>query len=267
MAASVWSGYLTFGMISIPVKLFSAARSQGISFNMLHRDDLSRLKQQYVCLVDNQVVERSEIVKGYEYRKDEYVVILPEEIKQVEPKTSKVMELLEFVEAKSVDPIYLESSYYIGPDEAGRLPYALLRGAMKHGSYYGIAKLTMHNREYTVIIRPYNDILALHTMYYQDEVREPEFKVLNDVPEAQVGKALELIEAMVDNFEPAKYSDNFQESLKELIKSKIEGTPLAKPVKEEKKSPVPDIMEAMRQSLAQMAEKKAAKKPKNGGKK
>jgi DNA end-binding protein Ku len=264
MASSVWSGHLTFGMISIPVKLFSAARSQGISFNMLHRDDLSRLKQQYICLADGQVVERSEVVKGYEYKKDEYVVVLPEEIKEVEPKTGKEMQLLEFVEAKSVDPIYLESSYYIGPDDAGRVPYALLTKAMESGSYYGIAQLTMHNREYTVIIRPYKGGLCLHTMYYQDEVRDPEFKVLSEVPQAQVAQALKLVEAMVDDFEPSKYSDSFQEALKELIQSKLEGSPIKKAEKIEKKSAVPDILDALKASLAQMEEKKAKKGKKNG---
>src|SRR5579863_2677572 len=155
MAASVWSGYLTFGLISMPVKLFSGARSSGISFNMLHRDDLSRLKQQYVCLADGKVVERSEIVKGYEYRKGEYVIIEPEEIKKIEPKTAKAMEILEFVKADDVDPIYFESSYIVTPEDAGKRPYALLSKALEETNYVAIAKLTMHNREYTVFLRPY----------------------------------------------------------------------------------------------------------------
>src|SRR5690349_9472122 len=131
MAASVWSGYLTFGLISMPVRLFSGARSSHISFHMLHRPDLTRIKQQLYCPTDNQVVERSEIVKGYEYRKDEYVVIEPDEIKAIEPKTAKTMEILEFVKASDVDPIYFESSYYMVPEEAGRRPYALLTKALE----------------------------------------------------------------------------------------------------------------------------------------
>ena len=123
MAASVWSGYLTFGLISMPVRLFSGARSSGISFNMLHRDDLQRVKQQYYCPADNRVVDRSEIVKGYEFRKDEYVVIEPEEIKKIEPQTAKTMEILEFVKTSEVDPVFFESSYYMLPEEAGRRPY------------------------------------------------------------------------------------------------------------------------------------------------
>src|SRR4030095_10072639 len=144
MASSVLSGYLTFGLISMPVRLFSGARSSGISFNMLHRDDLQRVKQQYYCPAENRVVERSEIVKGYEYRKDEYVVVEPEEIKKIEPKTAKTMEILEFVKESDVDPVYFESSYYLMPEEAGRKPYALLVKALADSGYLGVAKVTMH---------------------------------------------------------------------------------------------------------------------------
>ena len=174
MAASVWSGYLTFGLISMPVRLFSGARSSGISFNMLHRDDLQRVKQQYYCPADNRVVERNEIVKGYEYRKGEYVVIEPEEIKKIEPKTAKTMEILEFVKTSEVDPVFFESSYYMLPEEAGRRPYALLTKALEESEYVAIAKLTMHNREYTVFLRPHEGGLMLHTMYYEEEVRKVE---------------------------------------------------------------------------------------------
>src|SRR6202007_2268350 len=172
MAASVWSGYLTFGLISMPVRLFSGARSSGISFNMLHRKDLHRVKQQLYCPLDNEVIGRDETVKGYEYRKDEYVVVEPEEIKKIEPKTAKTMEILEFVKTSEVDPVYFESSYYMIPDEAGRRPYALLTKAMEESDYVAIAKLTMHNREYTVFLRPHDGGMMLHTMYYAEEVRK-----------------------------------------------------------------------------------------------
>ncbi len=150
MPASVWSGYLTFGLISMPVRLYSGARGTSISFNMLHREDLSRVKQQLICSADNQVLDRRDIVKGYEYRKGEYVVIEPEEIKKIEPKTAKAMEIVQFVKASEIDPLYLESSYYMTPEEGGKRPYALLSRAMADNNYYAIAKLTMHNREYTV---------------------------------------------------------------------------------------------------------------------
>lgn len=258
MAASVWSGYLTFGLISMPVRLFSGARSNSISFHMLHRDDLSRIKQQLYCPNDNRVIGRDEIVKGYEYRKDEYVVVEPEEIKKIEPKTAKTMEILEFVKATDVDPIYFESSYYMMPEEAGRRPYALLSKALEDSDYVAIAKVTMHNREYTVFLRPSKGGLMLHTMYYQDEVRElegfgaPEV----DVKEGELKIAHQLIEALAGDWDPEKYRDEFQENLKKLIQAKLEGQEVKAVEKPKKLAPVVDLMAALKQSLADMEGKK-----------
>ena len=131
MASSVWKGHLTFGLVSFPVRLFSAARSETISFNLLHKDDHSRIKQVTYCQAEDKPVPRTDLVKGYEYEKDHYVVIDDEDIKKVAPKTAKVMEILEFVKADQVDPIYLESSYYVAPDEGGEKPYALLFQALR----------------------------------------------------------------------------------------------------------------------------------------
>jgi len=258
MAASVWSGYLTFGLISMPVRLFSGARSSSISFHMLHRDDLHRIKQQLYCPADNRVVERSEIVKGYEYRKDEYVVIEPDEIKKIEPKTAKTMEILEFVKSDEVDPIYFESSYYMSPEEAGRRPYALLTKALEESKYVAIAKLTMHNREYTVILRPYDGGIMLHTMYYADEVREVENFGRPDVDlkEAEVKVANQLIQALAGDWEPEKYHDTFQDNLKQLIETKLEGGKVVEVEKPKKMAPVVDLMAALKESLAQMEGKK-----------
>jgi DNA end-binding protein Ku len=242
----------------MPVKLFSGARSSGISFNMLHRDDLSRLKQQYVCLADGKVVERSDIVKGYEYRKDEYVVIEPEEIKKIEPKTAKTMEILEFVKSSEVDPVYFESSYYMIPDEAGRRPYALLTKAMEESEYVAIAKLTMHNREYTVFLRPHDGGMMLHTMYYKEEVREVEGFGAPEVElkDAEVKVAHQLIEALAAEWDPEKYHDTFQDNLKNLIQTKLEGGTIAEVEKPKKLAPVVDLMSALKQSLADMEGKK-----------
>jgi DNA end-binding protein Ku len=258
MAASVWSGYLTFGLISMPVRLFSGARSSGISFHMLHRDDNTRVKQQLICPVENKVVERSEIVKGYEYRKGEYVIIEPEEIKKIEPKTAKAMEILEFVKSDEVDPVFFESSYYLVPEEAGRRPYALLTKALEQTQYVAIAKLTMHNREYTVILRPHKSGMMLHTMYYADEVREVEdFGTSNiDLKDAEVNVAHQLIEALADKFDPKKYHDTFQENLKKLIQARLEGGEVAPIEKPRKLAPVVDLMAALKQSLAEMEGKK-----------
>jgi DNA end-binding protein Ku len=263
MAASVWSGYLTFGLISMPVKLFSGARSSGISFNMLHRDDLSRLKQQYVCIADGKVVERSDTVKGYEFRKDEYVVIEPEEIKKIEPKTAKTMEIMEFVKSSEVDPVFFESSYYMVPDEAGRRPYALLTKAMEESEYVAIAQLTMHNREYTVFLRPHEGGMMLHTMYYAEEVRKLEGFGAPDVElkDAEVKVAHQLIEALASEWDPEKYHDSFQDNLKNLIQTKLEGGKIAEVEKPKKLAPVIDLMSALKQSLAEMEGKKKPAAP------
>ena len=253
MPASVWTGYLTFGLISMPVRLFSGARSSRISFHMLHRPDHVRVKQQLICPEEEKVVGRDEIVKGYEYRKGEYVVIEPAEIKKIEPKTAKAMEILEFVKANEVDPIYFESSYYLVPEEPGKRPYALLAQALEETKYVAIAKLTMHNREYTVFLRPHEGGLMLHTMYYEDEVRKVEQfgKPDVDVRESEVKVAHQLIEALSGKFDPSKYHDTFEENLKELIKAHLEGRKIAA-VPNPKVAPVTDLMSALKQSLAQM---------------
>jgi len=263
MAASVWSGYLTFGLISMPIRLFSGARSSGISFNMLHRDDLQRVKQQYYCPADNRVVERSEIVKGFEYRKDEYVVIDPEEIKKIEPKTAKTMEILEFVKAGEVDPVYFESSYYLMPEEAGRRPYALLTKALEGSEYVAIAKLTMHNREYTVFLRPHAGGMMLHTMYYEEEVKKVEGFGAPDVElkDSEVKVAHQLIEALAAKWEPEKFHDDFQENLKKLIQTKLEGGEVADVEQPKKLAPVVDLMAALKASLLQMEGRKKPAAP------
>ena len=242
----------------MPVRLFSGARSSGISFNMLHRPDHQRVKQQYICPAENRVVERNEIVKGYEFRKDEYVVIEPEEIKKIEPQTAKTMEILEFVKESEVDPVYFESSYYMIPDEAGRRPYALLTKALEESEYVAIAKLTMHNREYTVFLRPHEGGMMLHTMYYAEEVRKVEGFGAPDVElkDAEVKVAHQLIEALAGEWDPEKYHDSFQENLKKLIETKLEGGKVVEIDKPKKLAPVVDLMAALKQSLAEMEGKK-----------
>jgi DNA end-binding protein Ku len=259
MASSVWTGYLTFGLISMPVRLFSGARGSRVSFHMLHRPDHVRVKQQLICPVDEQVVDRSEIVKGYEYRKDEYVIIEPEEIKKIEPKTAKAMEILEFVKADEVDPIYFESSYYLVPEEAGQRPYALLAKSLEETQYVAIAKLTMHNREYTVFLRPYEGGMMLHTMYYSDEVRQLENfgRPKVEIKEAELKVAHQLIEALASDFDPKKYHDTFEENLRELIKARLEGKEVTS-VPKPRVAPVTDLMAALKQSLASMEGKKKA---------
>jgi len=244
----------------MPVRLFSGARSSHVSFHMLHRDDNTRVKQQLYCPADEKVVDRSEIVKGYEFRKGEYVVVEPEEIKKIEPNTAKAMEILEFVKQEEIDPVYFESSYYLAPEEAARKPYALLVKTMKDTRYVGIAKLAMHNREYTAFLRPYENGLMLHTMYYQDEVRAapdfgPERVSLKD---GEVKVAHQLVQALAARWDPAKYYDTFEQNLKKLIKARMEGKAVVGVEKAKPAAAPTDLMEALRKSLAQMEGKKKA---------
>lgn len=252
MATSVWRGHLTFGLVSFPVKLFSAARSETISFNLLHKTDNSRIKQVTYCQAEDKPVPRSELVKGYEYEKDRYVVIEDEEIKKVAPKTAKVMEILEFVKSEDVDAVYLESSYYMAPDESGEKPYALLFEALKQSRYYGVAKISMHNREHIVILRPGSKGILMHTMYYADEIRKvEEFRTdTNLVKEKELALAKTLIESLTAEFEPEKYTDTYRDNLQAMIDAKIEGRKVVE-TPSAHIAPVIDIMEALKKSLEQ----------------
>src|ERR1051326_5581198 len=199
MASTVWKGYLTFGLLSLPVKLYSAARSETVSFNQLHKTDHSRIKQVLYCQAEDKPIPRSEIVKGYQYEKDKYVVVDDEEIKKMAPKTAKTMEVLEFVKSSDVDPIYFESSYYLAPDEAGQKPYALLFEALRETHCVGVAKIAMHNREHIVILRPGTQGILLHTMYYRDEIRQvDEFHTDRSLVKE---KELELAKTLVQSLE------------------------------------------------------------------
>jgi DNA end-binding protein Ku len=252
MAASVWKGHLTFGLVSFPIRLFSAARSETISFNLLHKDDHSRIKQITFCQAEDKPVPRSELVKGYEYEKDHYVVIEDEDIKKVAPKTARVMEILEFVKSDQVDPIYLESSYYVAPDEGGEKPYALLFQALKESAYYAVAKVAMHNREHIIILRPGSKGILSHTMYFQDEIRQvEEFRTdTSVVKDKELAMAKMLISSLEADFEPQKYHDEYRFNLQQMIEAKIEGKKVvAAPT--EHIAPVIDIMEALKRSLAE----------------
>jgi DNA end-binding protein Ku len=252
MASTVWRGHLTFGLVSLPVRLYSAARGESVSFNLLHGKDNSRIKQITYCQAEDKPVPRSELVKGYEYEKDRYVVIEEEDIKKVAPKTAKVMEILEFVKGDQVDPIYLESSYYMAPDEGGEKPYALLFAALHQVKYYALAKIAMHNREHIVILRPGKKGILLHTMYYQDEIRQvDEFRTDTElVKPKELEMAKMLIDTLAADFEPEKYHDTYRDNLLQMIEAKKEGQVVVE-TPEPHVAPVIDIMEALKRSLAE----------------
>lgn len=252
MATSVWKGYLTFGLISVPVRLFSAARTEHIALNQLHRECMTRIKMPLYCPTHQRMVERSEIVKGYEYEKGQYVLVEDEEVKKIAPPSASSMEILEFVHAADVDPLYLDASYYMIPEEPGRKAYQLLVTTMEESGRAAIAKLAMHQREYIVLVRPRDHGLTLHTMYFADEVRAlPEYGEKGDVkvkPE-EVKLAKQLVDSLAGEFDPTKYHDEYKLRLKAMLDAKLEGqevTVAAQP----QLAPVIDMMEALKKSLA-----------------
>src|SRR2546423_12798056 len=166
MPATVWKGFISFGLVSIPVRLYSGARGKTVSFHLLHKKDNSRVHQVMYCAKEEKPVDRADLVKGYEYQKGKYVVLTPAEIKAATPPTEKVMEILQFVKGDDIDPIYFESSYYVAPEASGQKPYALLLEALRDSKFDGLAKVTMHGREHIVILRPSERGIMLHTMYY-----------------------------------------------------------------------------------------------------
>jgi DNA end-binding protein Ku len=265
MASAVWKGTLSFGLLAIPVKLYTAARSQRMNLHQLHKVCHTRLKQPLYCPQCNRQVDRSEVVRGYEYEKGKYVVINEDEIKKITPRSSTVMEIVAFVKQEQIDPIYFDASYFMLPDKESEKPYALLFKTLEGSNRVGIATVTMHQREYTVFIRPRNNGLTIHTMYYANEIREVAGygKAEKDVKlkPAEVKLAEQLVESLSQDFKPEQFHDKFQENLKALIEAKQKGKTI---IAEHQPGParVIDMMEALKKSLASAQarkQKKAAK--------
>ena len=253
MAATVWKGHLTFGLISIPIRLFSAARSERLSFNQLHKECHSRIRQPLYCPTCERMVERTEIVKGYEYEKEQYVLFNDEELEKMAPASAKTMEILEFVRLAEVDPLFFDTSFYAVPEEAGRKAYYLLVKTMEESGYAAIAKVAMHQREYTVVVRPREGGLTMHSMYYENEIRKVEEygEPANvEVKPQEVKLAQQLVESLAADFEPKKYHNEYQEQLKTLIEAKVKGQEVTAPP-ERQLAPVIDLMDALKKSLAE----------------
>jgi DNA end-binding protein Ku len=261
MATSVWKGYLTFGLISIPIRLFSAARTERISLNQLHNVCKTRIRMPLYCPQCERQVPRNEIVKGYEYEKDQYVLFNEEELDKIEPQSARSMEILEFVKVAEIDPLYYDASYYVTPEDEGKKAYQLLLEAMEESGYAAIAKLTMHQREHIVVVRPRANGMTLHTMFYTNEIREVAEYGNSDASvepkPAEKKLAEQLIESLAAKFEPEKYRDQYQESMRSMIEAKQQGQEIAA-AQHPKLAPVIDLMEALKKSIA---EKAPAKKP------
>lgn len=251
MASTIWKGYITFGLISIPVRLFAAARNERISFHQIHQVCETRIKQQLYCPTCERTVERSEIVKGYEVDKGVNIVVEDEEIKKIAPKSQETMEIMEFVKLGEIDPLYFDASYYVTPEEPGRRAYQLLLETMERTEYAAVAKLAMHQREYTVVIRPKADGLTLHSIFYANEVRAiPEYGQTKgtEVKPQEIQLAEQLVKSLAASFDPDKYEDAYQKRLAAMIEAKREGKTVA-PTKTPRLAPVIDLMAALQKSL------------------
>jgi DNA end-binding protein Ku len=252
MASTVWKGYIAFGLVSIPIRLFAAVREERVGFHQIHAVCNSRIRQQLYCPTCDRVVERSEIKKGYEVSKDTYVLIDDEEVKKIAPPSSETMEIRQFVKLSDIDPMYFDASYYAVPEEAGKKAYQLLLRAMIDLNYVALAQITMHQREYAVSIRPQGKGLMLHTLFYANEVRQvPEYGSQSDaeVKERELEMAEKLIQALAQPFEPEKLEDHYQQKLLQLVEAKSAGQ-VVKGTPQKRLAPVADLMTALQQSLS-----------------
>ena len=262
-ARSIASGTISFGLVSIPVKLFSATQSQAaISFNLLHAKCKSRLKQQYICPRDeNMIVERNDMVKGYEFAKDQYVTFTPDELKALEEKASQQIEISEFVPTEKIDPVYFDKAYYLGPEKGADRAYRLLAEAMRATGRTALARYAARGKQYLVQLRPIDGGgLVMQQLMYADEVR-PFAEV--EVPQGEVKPAeLELAKQIIgqiaeDEFHPEKYEDDVKKRIQEQIQQKVEGHQIDLTPAEQPRPQVIDLMEALKASLAARGEKGA----------
>ena len=266
MASTVWKGYVSFGLISVPIRLFVAAREEHVSFNQIHKECGTRVKQQLYCPTDQRVVERSELAKGYAVDKDTYVLVSEEELKTLEAESSESMEIQQFVKLDEVDPIYYQTSYYTVPEDPGRKAYALILQGMEQLKLGAIAKITLHQREQIVMIRPYHNGLVLHTLYYPAEVRAiAEYGRDGEdlkLQKAEIDLAEQFMKQLTAKFDPSQYKDEYQNRVEELIEQKEAGM-VAKADKQPKKrlAPVINLMDALRKSMEQQEEAVGKKEP------
>jgi DNA end-binding protein Ku len=260
MPRPIWKGAITFGMISIPVKLFGATESKDIAFNTLHKECKSRLKQKRWCPVDEREVFQDEVVRAFEYSKDSYVEITDEDLEALPVPSKHTIELTSFVKQAEIDPVYFERTYFLEPEQVGAKPYALLLRALKTKQVSAVAKIALRNKESLCVLRASdNGLLMLETLYYPDEIRTADLQATPEVlvSQPELNMALGLVEMLEEPFDPKKYQDGYRTALLDLIESKRNGSevvatpevPLPKTV---------DLMAALKASL------EAAKKARGG---
>jgi DNA end-binding protein Ku len=251
MASPGWKGYLTFGLVSIPIRLYPAARSDRIEFHQLHKVCRTRLRRPLFCPTCNRMVEQSEVVKGYEYEKGQYLLIEDQEIKKLAPEKGGSMEISEFVPLSEIDPLYYDASYFAVPDKPGQKAYSLLVRTMEETGKVALATVVMHQRQYMVAIRARSHGLTLHTLYFADEIRQlPDYGQIDvDVKPEEVKLAKELVGNLTTHFKPEQYRDEYKARLQQLLEAKAKGKRVPV-VSERKLAPVIDMMDALKKSLA-----------------
>jgi DNA end-binding protein Ku len=273
MARSIWRGAISFGLVNVPVKLYSAVSKKTVRFNQLHDADHARIQQKRVCSQDGEEVPYENIVKGFEIAPDRYVVITPEELDALDPAKTRAIDIEDFVDVADIDPLYYEHPYYLLPDTGAAKAYKLLLEALRDTNKVAIARVVLRTKEYLVAIRPAGDVLTMETMLFADELIGAEG--LDELPDADVkaterelSMARQLIEAQATDFDPTKYRDEYRERVLELIERKAAGEEIAVQPMAEESEEVPDLMAALEQSLAaaQGGRGKApAKTTSNGG--
>jgi DNA end-binding protein Ku len=258
MPRSIWKGAISFGMVSIPIKLYTATDEKDVSFHLLHKKDGVRIKQQRYCPEDEAVVEWNDVVRGYEIGPEQYVIMEPEDFEKVPVDTTRTIEITDFVPDEQIDPIFYQKTYYIEPDKVGGKPFALLREVLKDSKLVALAKVTLRQKEQLCTLRVYNDVIALETMFYADEIRTTEELDAPDtkISEKELEMARSLVKMLTGDFQPEKYTDNYREALMELIEAKAEGQEIKRP--EPVAGKITDLMEALRASV------EAAKKERTG---
>src|SRR4051812_10820198 len=262
MPRSIWTGAISFGLVNVPVKLYSAVSKKTVRFHQLHDKDGVRIQQKRVCPADGDEVPYEHIVKGYEITPDQYVIIEPGELEAIEPRKTKTIDIEDFVDQEEIDPIYYDHPYYLMPGTGAAKPYKLLVDAMEDAQKVGIARVVIRQKEQLVALRPANGVLAMSTMNFADEVVDSD--KFDDKPDdvetskRELDMAKQLIESLTSEWEPDKYHDTYRERVIELIEQKAEGKEIAvQPVEEPQQ--VPDLMAALEASV------KAARKDKDSG--
>ena len=251
---TIWKGSLSFGLVTIPIRLYQAVDEKSVSFNQLRGSDHSRIGYKRVAKADGEEVEYDDIVRGYEYAPDRYVVFTPDEIDAMKPASSRAIDILQFVPLSQIDPVFFQRSYYLAPDPSGAKAYGLLAGAMQDRETVAICKVTLRDKEHLATLRLRGELFVLETMYWPDEIRELSLSDL-DVPEVpepreqEVAMAEMLIDSLTDDFDPTAYRDEYREKVLEAVSAKVEGEDVVAVEEGEEPAAVVDLMEALRASV------------------